>query len=51
MKRTKRSTLIALVVAIILSACSLPFRVSTPHPDSDPTSSEAWQEQVDAIRA
>lgn len=52
MKNIKRDIIITLIAAMILSACNLPFRItSSPLPsDSHPSDTEAWQEQVDAIK-
>lgn len=51
MIKTKRDIIITLVAALLISACSIPFRISRSRPDMRSTASEAWQEQVDAIKA
>ena len=53
MKNIKKQIMITLITALVLSACSLPFRItSTPSPpDSHVSDTEGWQEQVDALKA
>lgn len=51
MIKTKRDIIITLVAALLISACSIPFRISRSSPDMSPAASESWQEQVDAIKA